>query len=247
MFLKIRKSIRKLAVASVFAVSLTLVMPPVAWAITASSPLKLENGSLTLDGTVPVANGGTNIAAYSGANYVLVSTGTTTLAEKILPASCSASNKALAYDNSNQTFSCNTIPSAGTDTNLLTFQSESKIDVNVSGSVFPFIGAGGSVSLTVDDVQTVNRAAATYSNLTCTLSGDPTANLTITLVYGACGTLASTSSTQTVTFVNGEDSSTIEKDDDSTQAVDALKCIALKATSDGNPGAVFVNCNIEKS
>jgi hypothetical protein len=246
MIRKIGKTVATIIGGIIPAFSLMLVMSSIAWAISASSPIKLENGTISLDGTVPVANGGTNLATYSGADRVIVSSGATTLVASQLPSSCSASDKALAYNTSGQAFTCNDIPS-DTNTQLLTFQSESKINANVSGSVFPFIGAGGSTSLTVGDVQTVSRAAATYSNLACTISGDPGANLTITLVYGTCGTLGSTSTTQTVTFVNGNGTSTIQKDTDSTQAVDADKCIALKATSDGNPAAVFVNCNIEKS
>lgn len=248
MYIYIKKTLATIGLGIIPGIALSMVMASLAWALSAGTNISLENGTIALTGQVGVANGGSGLATYTAANKILVSTGATALTASALPADCEGSDKAVSYDDSDQTFGCSTIPSAGTNTQFLSFQSETKVDVDNSGTNAVYIGAGGRVSTTVGNVQTVINGGGDFDNLACTLSGNPAANLKVELVYGTCGTLASASTTQTVTFASGGTNATIQAESGAAQTVDAAKCVALKVSSpDGNPSAVFVNCNIEKS
>ena len=99
-----------------------------------------------------------SVALSNAINQVFVGTGSGSGAWATL-SSCSGANNALTYNNSTQTFGCNTISGGGggTTTNPVTFAA--------SGGAAPGVTFNGSVAITAD-YHTVGAAALNGSNAT---------------------------------------------------------------------------------
>ena len=261
MIRKIGKTVGTIIGGIIPAFTLMIVMSSIAWAINSTSPITLENGTIGFDSTATLSNdtsgtagglstalvitsGGTGVAAIAD-NQLFVGSGTNTVAVGTLT-DCPTGG--ISFTASGNTFGCTAIPSDSTIASILAFQSETKIDVDTAATNAVYIGAGGRVSTSVGEVQTVFYDAANLNNLACTISADPTANLTVVLLHGVCNTLGTTSTTQTLTFANSDTAATVRKVGAAVAdaAIAAGECAALKVSSDANPDAVFVNCAIEK-
>jgi hypothetical protein len=148
------------------------------------SGLITGNTSLATEvtGTLPVANGGTNLTSAAD-DEVMVGSGTAWVSTE-LP-SCSGSTNALAYNTSTNEFSCNTIP-AGTVTSVgLTVPS----GLSVSGS--PVTGSG-TLAVTTSLNGVVKGNGSGFSASAVNLASEVTGTLPV--ANGGTGTTTSTGS-----------------------------------------------------
>lgn len=253
----IKKQIVVIAGGLIPAISLMMVMSSIAWALSGGTNITLENGTIALSGQVAIANGGTGQASKTAAFDAL--SPLTTRGDLIVEDS-SGNNARLAVGSDTTYF----LGTDGTDPvweappntqtkSYLAFTSETKIDLN-SSTVY--IGPGGRLSSNLAEVQTPLGTDATFDNLACAVSADPTATINVSLVYGDCvasaGSPGNTSSNQTVALASGQDPQDAPVVATTEQAVSATTgseavCVALSAVASGNPAATFINCTIERT
>lgn len=229
---RIRKHITPLAIA---AVALFATAQP-AFAIEASSPLKYENGVMTLDSAVPYTLGGTgqttapddSVMVGNGSGWEL----------KTLP-DCDAGSQALEYDTTTNTFTCETISAGSTIYPEITFNSDGLMNQN--GNTL-YVGPGGKISSTEGNVS-MPIGAATLSNLRCKASATVGGtSLVVTLASGACGgTLTASNVTVTPT------GTTVVSDTSNTLSVTADQCVSLAAVATGDTNAIHLACSVQKT
>ena len=230
---------------------LTMVVSSVAYALDATAPITMENGTVAL-GTVGVDKGGSGQTAYSAAESVFVSTGTSAVSSLAIP-SCADDNNTLQYTTGeSRAFSCATPVSS-----VLVFTSETKLS---DTDTTLFMGLGGRLSTVEADVATPIDEGK-LMNIRCYASADPDSSGTegwnVELGSGACTSAGTSASTEGLTYAGAagvdvadvDTARTLTVDTDTADYLDvtAGHCIALKL----NPHAdvdtkVFLNCTIEK-
>jgi|DEB0MinimDraft_6_1074348.scaffolds.fasta_scaffold02101_7 hypothetical protein len=218
--------------------AIIIVGSSIAWAIEGSTNIDVSNGVISLTGTVPVANGGTNVTAATD-TYVLVGNGTTWVATDV--PNCNGANEALNFsDGSPNTFSCATISAGSTINPEITFSTETAIDLDSGGTSEIFIGLNGKVSTTDDNVM-VPMGAGSYSNFRC-ISSTAAGNITVEVGVGTCGSALTYGTLAQI--VNGTTAPSVDTD---SQSVTAGQCVAVRASTAINPTSTHISCSFQKT
>jgi hypothetical protein len=231
-----RNALRTLGLGLLPALSLTLVLSSLAWAISGGTNIDTTNGVISLTGQVAVANGGTGQSSVT-TDEVLVGTSGGAFTKTAL-VSCSDTSDALQYNTSTQSFACKEDVGGSAVYPEISFNSETVLDQN--GDTL-YLGVGGKVSATKANV-VVPIGAGTLANLRCRASGTVGGtSLTATLYEGTCGSEASTSLAVAIT------GTAVTSDTSNTATISAGECIVLDLTAVGDTNAVHVSCSLQKT
>jgi hypothetical protein len=244
MIWKIKKILRTVAGGIIPALSLSLVMSSVAWALSGSTNISLSNGTISITGTIPVENGGTGLASIPD-DSIWIGTGadTNTVVAGVAINNCTGGSSALTYATASNSFSCLTGISQEAYP-VLTFTSETKIDL-ADNTTPVYMGLGGRVSSTEGDVA-VPISAGSFTNLYCRASGtlNGSNGVTVTVRIGDCGSEADTAATLDVINISSATPYT-----GSAVTATAGQCMTLSMVrkTSGDPTAYFINCTLAKT
>jgi len=220
---------------------LLLVLAPLgALAQEGGTNVTVQNGEVSLSGTVAAANGGTGQSTPT-ADSVLVGDGSL-WNKKTLP-SCSGATNALAYNTTTDAFSCNTISGGGTVTYSVTSSIQFKIGISGISTIY-MNPKTGDISETEELVSEASWGQ-TFTNFKCLLNQSDS-NTTVQMGDGACsGALTYSGNLSLGTSWTAD---TWTSEDTDTEAVTDEHCYAIKISTTGNmSNPTILRCLYEES
>lgn len=242
----IQRTLRTLAAGCMWALALASVLTfsilP-AQAISGSTNISVQNGAISLTGTVPIANGGTNNGSLSVTNGLVPYMDGSKMATT---SGVGSNGQCLKSVGGGQpgwancaTSDTNTIPVIGFGTGMT-------LAANNTVYVWP-----GAPDPTESNVKAPQTNAATYANITCQSSAAPGGSDTYTVTFGTvapsgspsvCGALVYTS--QATCQISASNRICAGS---GTTTVNAGDCVGIKIVSSATAASAFVNCTAERT
>jgi len=218
--------------------AIVLVATSIAWALEGGQNISISNGEVALSGTIPVANGGTNLTGATD-DVIMVGNGTT-WESKAVP-SCSGNN-ALQYNTGTNTISCGAIGGGSSITPEISWTTSSDVVIDSGGTATVYVSVNGDVSATENNVTSVSQGGS-FTNLRC-FSQDGASNVTVEMGDGACTGALTYAGTLSVTPTTALTPTAADTD---TESVTAGHCVAFRISISSGTTTGRFSCSYEKS